>query len=102
MKIRNITRNLDLLKNQNKKLNEERHKIKTKINNSENITIETIISYDENGTIAIKEPVVSDSYCSNKGIKSSLKDLRIIQISLSKAIRLSLLSNFILLLLYKF
>ena len=37
-------------------------------NNSENITIETIISYDENGTIAIKEPVVSDSYCSNKGI----------------------------------
>ena len=37
-------------------------------NNSENITIETIISYDENRTIAIKEPVVSDSYCSNKGI----------------------------------
>ena len=32
----NNTRNLDLLKNQNKKLNEERHKIKTKINNSEN------------------------------------------------------------------
>ena len=32
----NSERNLDLLKNQMKKLNEEKHKIMTKINNSEN------------------------------------------------------------------
>ena len=37
-------------------------------NNLNNKTIITGFSYDENGTIITKEPVVSDSYCSQKGI----------------------------------
>ena len=35
---------------------------------TENKIIISGFSYDENGTIIVKEPVVSDSYCSHKGI----------------------------------
>jgi hypothetical protein len=37
-------------------------------NNINNKAIISGFSYDENGTITVKEPVVSDSYCSQKGI----------------------------------
>ena len=37
-------------------------------NNTENKTLSTEFSYDEDGNIIIKEPVIPDSYCSHKGI----------------------------------
>jgi hypothetical protein len=38
------------------------------VNITDNKPIQSGFSYDANGTIELKEPVVSDSYCSNKGI----------------------------------